>query len=240
MRLSIPQNSAVIFILGCALTFSQGCTMIHRTSYDQKPFQQIRPEAKLRVLFVGDSTAVGTGTGNRQTSVAGWFAKDHPEAHIVNRSRNGYKLLDVLHELEKQSSQRYDLIVVQAGANDILRLTRLNSVRRNLEEVIKKSKAMSDHVAVLHSGNVGTAPIFWWPLTWIYSSRTQAVRNIYLEAEQRTGIYYIDLYALDTDELFLKDKKKYYAGDYLHLSAEGYRVWYQAIRDELQARNVNL
>ncbi len=214
----------------------QGCSFLYigRVPYDQKSFEQIRPQARFRILFLGDSTAVGTGSGDGRTSVAGWFAQDFPAAHIINRAQNGYRLKDILKQLEKEQFDHYNLVVIQAGANDILRFTSLRSIQCSLEEIIKRAEKIGDDVVVLHSGDIGTAPIFWWPLKWFYSLKTKAVRKIYLEAEKNTEIHYVDLYGTKVDEIFLDNKKKYYSDDYLHLTGEGYRAWYQAIRDELK------
>lgn len=219
----------------------QGCAYwyVKRLSYTQQPFQQIKPDAKLKILFLGDSTAVGTGSEDPKTSVAGWFAKDFPDAHIVNHSKNGRKLLGVLDELQKEPPVHYDLIVIQAGANDIIRFTPSAQVKKRLYAVLEKAKSMADHVVFFHCGDIGAAPIFLIPADWILTARMKAMRKIYLQAEAKTGAYYVDLLASDADEIFLKDKQRYYAKDMFHLSGDGYRIWYDEIRKELRSRGVH-
>src|ERR1041385_1130520 len=66
-----------------------------RFSYNQIPFERKLSQPRLRILFLGDSTAVGTGARDSRGSVAGYFGQDFPKAEIVNISRNGKRL----HEL---------------------------------------------------------------------------------------------------------------------------------------------
>ncbi|MCR4336815.1 MAG: GDSL-type esterase/lipase family protein [Candidatus Omnitrophica bacterium] len=206
----------------------------HRTPYTQKPFERILPESSLKILFLGDSTAVGTGAGDPQTSVAGWFGQEFPDAHIMNRSANGRKLRDVLQTFLTLPEDHYQLVVIQVGANDIMRFTSLDVIRHEVSDVLKQAQVISEHVVILHSADVGTAPIFTWPMSWIYSWRSKKVREIYLDMEKNLGILYVDLFAYKTDDIFLSDKGKYYAKDFLHLSADGYRIWYEAIRARLE------
>ncbi len=155
---------------------------LKRTSYTVKPFTQDRPNAALSILFLGDSTAVGTGAKTNNESVAGWFAKDFLNAHIDNVSRNGRKLGELLIEYDFKPAKHYDIAIVQVGGNDILRFTRLAYIRRDLPILLDRVKQIADHVVVLHSGNVGIAPIFIWPLSNVLTERTKEVRAIYQEA----------------------------------------------------------
>jgi lysophospholipase L1-like esterase len=209
-----------IFIFGCVLMSLCGCqiariaSLTKKVSYTQTPFEQNKPNSGLKILFLGDSTAVGTGAQSNE-SVAGWFAQDYPEADIRNISHNGEKLAGLI-DTFPASKEHYNLVVLQIGANDIMRLTLLKNVRKNLAIAIDRAKAISDHVIMLHSADVGLAPIFVWPLKEIYGSRSRAVRKIYIEMAHEKGVMYVDLFRDKEDDLFLKDIKKYYSPDLLH------------------------
>ena len=45
---------------------------------------------------------------------------------------------------------------------------------------------------------------------------------------------FVDLYTNRENDLFGRDKDRFYAGDFLHLSGEGYRVWYDKIIDVIK------
>ncbi len=205
----------------------------NRTDYSAKPFERLDHPANFKVLFLGDSTAVGVGSGNPRNSTAGWFSQDFPEAGIENISQSGLRLAGLRGKLKLVKTGPYDLIVIQIGANDIMHLTPLNAVDRDIRFVLKTLTPQARQIIFLHSGDVGTAPIFIWPFTWIFSKRSYQVRAIYQKAAQDTQAFYVDLIGRKIDRVFGADQKKYYALDGLHLTGEGYRIWYRAIREKL-------
>ncbi len=198
--------------------------------YSARPFERIRDNAALKILFLGDSTAVGIGSATPQTSIAGWFSRDFPEASIENIGQTGLRLAGLRKKLDLIQRNDYDIIILQIGANDIMRLTSLTNIHRDLRFILEFVRKKTKQVVILHSGDIGTAPMFIWPVSWILSKRSYAVRRIYQKAVQDTGALYVDLIDLSTDRVFTNDQSKYYASDRLHLSGDGYRVWYEAIR----------
>lgn len=211
---------------------------LKRTSYTITPYSHQNLSATMKVLFLGDSTAVGTGANTNTESVAGWLAKDFPQAHIDNFSRNGRKLKEQLFEYDFKSTVHYNLVIIQIGGNDILRFTPLVYIRRDLSELIDRAKSMGDHVVVLHSGNVGIAPLFIWPISDFLTQRTKAVRAIYQEIAHAKGAMYIDLYHERVDDPLNKNIDRYYSLDYLHPSGFGYQSWYARIRSALKEAGV--
>jgi|CXWL01.1.fsa_nt_gi lysophospholipase L1-like esterase len=209
-------------------------------SYTQLPYARSLPGAELKILFLGDSTAVGTGAANNRLSTAGYFASDFPLAEIINISRNGKRIHELLEEFDTQTFGKYDLVVIQIGGNDILKFTPFQNIEIDLAAVIDRAKTVGRHVVVLHSGNVGTAPIFHWPFDRIMTERTRKVREIYIGQAKAHGAVYVDLFSERNEDFFLKDIKRYYSPDYLHPSGDGYRWWYQRIRQTLDQSGVVL
>lgn len=216
------------------------CLNIKKMSYDSKPFVRDNPAAHLRFLFIGDSTAVGTGAKNNTQSVAGYFGQDFPEADIHNNSYNGRKLNQLVEEFPQEVYAPYDLVVVQIGGNDIMKFTSFKDIDRDITTVIADAKKIGRHVVILHSGNVGAAPVFIWPFDWIMTERARTVRRIYMKKARENGVLYVDLFAERSNDLFLKDIPKYYCLDHLHPSGDGYRWWYQRIRATLNSAGVVL
>ncbi len=208
-----------------------------KLSYDLTPFARNLADAPLRVLFVGDSTAVGTGAVDNSRSVAGWLGQEYPHAQIVNYGENGKRLSQLARELSP-GPEHYRLMVVQIGGNDILRFTPLSDMERDLDKVLENARQMADSVVILHSGNVGAAPVFIWPLDKIYEERTRAVRALYIEKARAAGALYVDLFAERDRDIFLKDVGKYYSPDRLHPSGDGYHWWYERIRATLTASGI--
>ena len=98
--------------------------------YTAQPAQPVR-----RILVVGDSTAVGTGADAPQDSLPGRIGQDHPRWHIDNLAANGARYADVAAQLE-QAPAGYDLVLVLAGGNDVIRLTALDTLRTQIDQVV--------------------------------------------------------------------------------------------------------
>lgn len=209
-----------------------------RTPYENNPFERNNPKAKFRILFLGDSTALGTGAQSNTESVAGWWGQDFPNAQITNFGQNGKRLNGLVRDFNPSSNDQFTMIIIQIGANDILHLTSLEDIEHNLSIVLDRAKTIGKVVVVLHSGNVGSAPLFSWPFKWIYSARSKAVRALYMKMTKEKRAIYIDLLKDRTDDIFLNDIPRYYSPDYLHPSGQGYKVWYESMRKTLRQEHI--
>ena len=234
---------AVLLFIVVAVFGRQVCRIIifaKKADVTVKPFERNIPGARLKILFFGDSTAVGTGSKSNSQSVAGRFGRDFPQAEIVNISQNGKKIHGLVRDFLPLVGGHYDLAVVQIGANDIMWLTPLSNIERDLSIVVENIKKSADHVVILHSGNVGLAPIFSWPFDQWLAARSRAVRALYMKKAQELGVLYVDLFRERDDDLFLKDIPRYYAPDGLHPGGDGYGWWYEKIRSTLKNSNLEL
>ena len=204
------------------------------------PFGRDNPKARVKIIVLGDSTAIGTGSKSNKESVAGRFGNDFPQAEIVNISQNGKRIHGLIRDFLPLIRGHYDLAVVQIGGNDIIWLTPLADIDRDLSIVVGKMKKSADHVVILHSGNVGLAPIFSWPLDQLLTARSRAVRALYMKKAQELGVIYVDLFTERSNDLFLKDVPRYYAADGLHPSGDGYGWWYRKIREALKKSDIEV
>ena len=201
------------------------------------PFQKINPGGYPKILFLGDSTALGIGAEPDKT-VAGYFGAHYPKSHIENISKNGWKIKDLLDNFPSYSHYSFDLAVIEIGANDILKFTSLTLIETELKTLLDKTKPIAKNIAILHSGNIGAAPFFPKPLGALFTWRTKSVREIYKKIAGEKGALYVDLFEERENDAFLKDKQKYYAPDYLHLTGAGYKVWYEKIQSTLKENNI--
>jgi len=197
-----------------------------------RPFELINPGAKQRILIVGDSTGVGTGAARPEESVAGRIAAEFPGVEIVNLSRNGEKLQDVLAQLDSVGEAGIEIVLVQAGGNDILGFTNLDELKYTIRQVLTKARQKGANTLFISTGNVGLAPAFFPPISWIYTARTRKARAIFMDVSRELGIQYVDSFREKGAELFLGDPDRYYTPDYLHPSSEGYRVWYEELKKQ--------
>jgi len=196
------------------------------------PYEVQRPEATQSLLIVGDSTGVGTGADTPENSIAGRIASDFTNTTIVNLSGNGAKVRDVCAQLQETGGRTFDLVIVHAGANDVLYFSPIKTLRESVAIMLESARRKADHVIFLSSGNIGLAPAFFPPINWIYTCRTRKVRRILMESAAERGIEYVDLFREKGDDPFSVNPDLFYARDFLHPGSEGYRYWYEEIKKQ--------
>ncbi len=204
-----------------------------------QPFAFALENPTQRILIVGDSTAYGTGAETPAQSTAGYFHRDFPAAEIVNLSKNGAKIENIRHMLNTATG-RFDLVILHAGANDIIYFTPLATTQQQMDTLLKDAKKYSNNVLLLTSGNIGAAPIFMPPLSWIYTARAKTFLAAFKKVAIANDVIAVNLFLEKKEDIYRQDIKKYYAADRLHLTGEGYYVWYQQIRKTMTAAQINL
>lgn len=214
-------------ISGCAVWRVQRAAELARAS---EPFQNNPADPALRVLIVGDSTAVGTGASSGRESLAGLMARQQPRTLIENRARDGAQFTDVLAQLVGE--QRFDVVIVQAGGNDVIRLRELEALQSDIDRVADRARELSDTVVLMPAGNVGNAPFFFAPLSWWMTQRSRALHRFVQQAAARTGAVYVNLFHERDDDPFVSNPGLN-ASDGLHPSDAGYAVWFEQL--QLQA-----
>ena len=205
---------------------------IKQVSLKLQPWQNIKPHAAFKVLFAGDSTAVGTGLWDNSKSTAGLFSHDFPDIDLENVSRNGLRLKGLIDILKGLQDKTYDLAVLQIGANDIIQWTAFPEIKEEHARVLDLTRHIAQKIIILHYGDIGQSPLFIWPINWLFAWRSLKVRKIYMQV-QNDRVAYLDIYALNKG----KDFSDCYARDHLHLNEKGYAIWYGYIKDELLKRH---
>jgi lysophospholipase L1-like esterase len=202
---------------------------------NSNPYQKIVLESDKRILVVGDSTGVGTGVKNNLESTAGRLSQKYPDYSLENYSINGLRLEGLIEVLSPLGDNKYDLILVQIGANDIFRFTKKENIENRITKVLSMTSKMSNRVIFLHSGNVkdtGMFPSFTLPLI---SWRSKIMREIYLQKDiEFESAHYVDLFKSEAINNMTNDFDKYYAEDMLHLNGDGYGVWFNEIEKVIE------
>ena len=95
----------------------------------------------LHYLVLGDSTAVAEGGDYEQgiaVETAGHLARGGRGIELTNVAVSGARVHDVLTEqLPRADLAHADLVLLDAGANDVVHLTRSGAVARDLERIVK-------------------------------------------------------------------------------------------------------
>ena len=193
------------------------------------PYEQHPAGAAQRVLFLGDSSAAGTGASEPKYSTAGRHGAKYPNSDITNVGVNGARLGDVKNQLARVSGQKFDLVIAQVGGNDILHFTTLTRVESGLNALVAELKNYSDKIILIHGGNMGASPAFPFGTRALYSWRTRQVREIYLKAEKDEAVRYVDLYTSLKDFPQTRNGRPTSAADGFHPSDEGYAIWFEHI-----------
>lgn len=218
--------AAVLLLAGCAAWKVNTAKDLAKAS---EPLQRSVAAPSARLLIVGDSTAVGTGASSPATSLAGLLANTYPGLNIENRAKDGATVADLPAQLD--GAGRVDIVLIQAGGNDVIKLHSLDSVRMDLDRTVRLAREKAQHVVLMPSGNVGNAPFFFPPVSWLMTSRSRDLHTIVRETAAREGVVYVNLFKEKADDPFVK-KPELNARDGLHPSDAGYRVWYEELQTQ--------
>ena len=191
--------------------------------YTAQPAQPTR-----RLLVVGDSTAVGTGATAPADSLPGLIGQQHPHWRIDNLATNGAKWEDVVQQLERANAG-YDLVLMLGGGNDVIRFTSEDNLRRQLQQAVTLARQKGHSVVVMPCGNVGHAPFFVPPLSWVMSRRSETLHTVVQEVAAAPQVRYVRLLKPRDQDPFVTRSKELHAADGLHPSSAGYQEWYREL-----------
>lgn len=197
-------------------------------AFEQEPTQPVGA-----LLVVGDSTALGAGADEPGQSVAGRLGTRFPGLRIRNLAVDGARLADVAAQLDSVGTERFDMVLIMAGGNDVLRFTPLARLRVEATRVNAGAMAIARHVAWMPPGNLGAVPLWYWPMSRIIQRRSRRVRAALVEIAASMCAIYVDLYHPVEVDPFAVDAKRFLAADGVHPSSAGYCYWTAALLERL-------
>jgi lysophospholipase L1-like esterase len=186
-----------------------------------------REEGNVSLLVLGDSTAVGLGTSDPKYSVAGRLS-DWLNASVENHAKSGAIADDMVAQLSLAQKDQYDLILIQVGANDVIRFHSASAANIQLDTLLQKLTQKSNRIVLLTAGKIGEAPFFPKPFGFLWNNGAARLRTLFMATAQKYGVVYVDLFSIA--DPFATDTQKYYAADGLHLSDDGYGFWYDQVK----------
>ena len=200
-------------------------------------FRQVPEDPRHCVVIAGDSTAVGVGADSPRLSVAGRLALALRDARIVNVAHSGARLRDVPHQVHRV----FDLIeaslcVVMCGANDVMRFTSPQRVRRSVRVLIGLAQRADVPLVLVPPGHIGQAPLWLPPLSWVLRWRARHVRQALVgAAHEQPGVEVVDLMLPARRDPFRLAPAAHYAADGLHPNANGYGHWFEQLLQQSRA-----
>ncbi|MBC8465065.1 MAG: hypothetical protein H8D63_01690 [Parcubacteria group bacterium] len=202
-----------------------------------RPYEREVPEADMRILIAGDSTAVGVGAYTPKETIAGMFASDFPDIAIKNIAVSGARVSDVVDQLESVEGW-YDMALVQVGANDIVLFSNGREVRENTARMMDSALLRSDTVIVVAPFDVGIVPLIPRFTVPLFSMRSADILSTMRDIVEEKGGIFIDLYKSDEEKQFASDTDTFFSADSFHPSSDGYALAYERIKRELCEREI--
>lgn len=184
------------------------------------------------MLVLGDSTAAGVGAGSADTSLPALVAHEIGATHVENYAFSGALITDIPSELARSKLPTYDLILVQVGANDIIRF---HSADKSAALLASELQALPQHkkLIVIVAGNVGGASAIPWFLKAYYTRLTLSYHASFAKAITEIGGTYVDLFTDPHQDPIVLEPKKYLAADGFHPSSLGYILWFEKMKAHL-------
>jgi lysophospholipase L1-like esterase len=176
-----------------------------------RPFNATPAAPQASLLIVGDSTALGTGASTPEASLAGRIAQRYPSLAICNLAGASACFETIADQLAQAG--RHDLILIAGGANDVMRFTSARRLARSVELVLSRAAPQAGKVLVMPAPNVGNAPFFPPPLSWLFSHRARALHRLVRANAVAVGAAYVNLYRHRADDPFARDLQRLIALD---------------------------
>ena len=195
-----------------------------------QPYSCSRPGGRHRVLLLGDSTGVGIGCEPSRHSIAARLAGEHRDAHVTNLCVSGARVADVLEQAARLPADPVDLAIVLAGGNDVLRWTPLDRLQAQALALQQLLRTRARHVVWAGMANVGRAPLFLPPFSWLLTARARHVSRLLQHCAQRTGVRFIDFFRDGPADPFSSRPQLYYGRDGVHPSSAAYAWCYRTMR----------
>jgi lysophospholipase L1-like esterase len=194
-----------------------------------------------KILFAGDSTAVGVGAKRPEETLMGMFAHDFPDVEIHNSAVNGALTRHVIMQLKEVEHEHYSLALISVGGNDAWRFTSLRNLERDLDVVLRKAMMITDNRVILLIYNMSksdpVAPIFLHHLLIRHSLK---INQMFRVIASNYGIKCVEIFTEGKTDPFGRRAEKVFAPDGFHPNSRGYRLWYNRLWRILAGGNYGL
>jgi lysophospholipase L1-like esterase len=194
-----------------------------------------RTVQSIRLLIVGDSSALGVGVEHSRDALAAHIAR-----HLASRTgRNvcwrftgevGATLRRIRERLAPDTLDEYDFVVIAAGVNDAIRLRSPLAWRREMRNLVELLQSRTSCRAVF----VSPLPPIWKfralpiPLRLVLGAHTLVLNAMTRAlARKRTDITHASIPLADQSTMLGEDR--------FHPSSYGYSTWARHVADHLAA-----
>ena len=187
----------------------------------------------ITLVVMGDSTAAGLGADEPVNAypqvLARRLASDGYRVDLRVFGVSGARVKDVLDDqLPKALEVDPDYVFIGIGANDVTHLTSLGELRADMIEVLMVLAGRTEAETVVAGAPDMRAPAFYEPLRSLAGWRGRQVAGAIEEVGRAQGAAVVEL-AKETGPKFGTNPERFHSADDFHPSADGYRLWADAI-----------
>jgi len=123
---------------------------------------------------------------------------------------------------------KYDMVVLQIGANDLIAGDEAGAVAADLQQLIEQTIPHANKIVVLTAGNIGVTSAFDGQQA---EALEEASRSFDMEMTTLGQTYndmaFVSLFDEAADDPFVQKPDIYTSIDGLHPTSAGYKIWYQ-------------
>lgn len=211
-------------IIGCEAQERNAAEDIDTTRVAEQPVSAEAPADAPTVLFVGTSLTAGFGLATDEAYPALVQAKIDSAGlphRVVNAGVSGETSAGALRRIDWLLRRPFDVLVLETGANDMLRGTDLDSTRANIQEIIDRVRAERPGVEIVLAGlrappNLG-------------AEYTEEFRSLYPELAEANGVALVPRLLEDVG-----GHTELNQADGIHPNAQGQRILAENVWEVLE------
>jgi lysophospholipase L1-like esterase len=197
-----------------------------------KKFEFISDDITKTILVLGDSTAYGIGAENPENTIPGRLFKKEQATYLENHSVSGARILGLERQIKKARLKSYSIILIQIGANNIIRFKSANKSKKEIESILPQLPAYGKLI-FLCAGNVGGTKFFPKFMNPYYTRLTLQYHKMFEEVINKLPrAKYVNLYVDPKIDPFILTPSIYSSPDGLHPNDVGYGFWFDKIDEK--------
>ncbi|MBF4520349.1 MULTISPECIES: SGNH/GDSL hydrolase family protein [Acinetobacter] len=190
----------------------------------------------LSLLILGDSAAAGVGVEHQQDALLGAMIaelKHQYQLHWCLEAQSGNNTAQVIHQTQKLSNQKYDVVVTSVGVNDV---TKLMSAQKWIKQQQQFYQLIQDKFQPELIIATGVPPMHLFPalpnpLAWLFGQYAQQMNQKLAQfVAQHDAMQWIEYDIQKYQSMNLEMAK-----DGFHPSKEIYKIWGKDVADRVLA-----
>jgi|TARA_R110000787_G_scaffold266602_6_gene372795 lysophospholipase L1-like esterase len=182
----------------------------------------------IKLLILGDSAAAGVGVNQQKQALAGQLPLLLTKQHPINWqliASSGLTSTDIINELALLPAQKFDLVLISVGVNDVTHFTRqaqwtenINTLITILSSKFSADKVLFSSVPPMHLFTALPQPLRWWlglRATKLNTLMAAVLANQHQGANNKCSVLTVDI----------PFNPEFLATDGMHPSTLAYNVW---------------